>query len=312
MLPDSDAPDLLRILIADRRGWIARALVNVLDPAEWVVSHVPTADRVLDRIPEARPHLILVHDDLADMDAVELLIRLRAHPAVGLITPIVVVSTSPLRERPIEAMRAGATDYSVFPSKSESFILRLRALAVARREAERLEHASLLDADTGLYNATGLDRRAREIGTDAARRHDALSCVVFVPSAASLAPDERARAGAGLGAAIQRAGRLSDAIGRLDEVLVVVAPATGEPGARRLAERLHAVLERAADELTRQELADVPRVRASWCSVSDFARSTADVRQMIDRAIMTLQRDEGLATRPPAIIGETIPLADAQ
>jgi DNA-binding response OmpR family regulator len=293
--------EALRLLIADRRGWIARSLTNVLDPGTWAVTHAHSATELRELLPRTRPHAIVLHDDLSDVAVPTLCAELRRDPTVGVLTPIIAVSTHPLREPRLDALRAGATDYSIFPPDSEPFLLELRALALARQEAERLEYAALLDAHTGLYTVSGLSHRAQEIANEATRRHDPLTCVAF----ARARQDRPLELVAELDDAIARARRRSDAVGRRHDVLVVIAPATGGPGAQRMAERLLRVLdqpERSASE------GESPRVRGAFCTVSDFARSTLDIEQMIDRAIAGLQAADREGHEAP-IVGELVPLA---
>lgn len=320
--PDSPLGPL-RILIADRRGWIARALINVLEPAEWRAVHCHDALHLLQSLSREEPHAIILHDDLQDIRLEELLPRLRADPTIGVITPIVVLSTRASRARRLELLRAGATEFLVFPSDPETLLLRLRALAVARREVERLRSSALIEADTGLYNPAGIAWRSREIATDATRRREPLSCVAFapVPIAASPATDEPRdiEAVREVGGIVRRTARFSDAVGRIDQIVVVLAPATDQRGAQRLAERIQ---ERLASELAHAGEAAAeaelpghgtatgaePRgVRAAYCTVSNFARSSAAVPEMIQRAIAALATSNGGST--PAIVGESVPLA---
>jgi DNA-binding response OmpR family regulator len=293
--------EALRLLIADRRGWIARALANVLASDEWDVTHAHSGTELRELIPRIRPHAILLHDDLSDVAVPTLCAELRRDPAVGVLTPVLAVSTHPLREPRLDALRAGATDYSIFPPDSEPFLLQLRALALARREAERLEHAALLDVQTGLYTVAGLAHRAQEIANEASRRHDPLTCVAFGPRSA----DAPRQLDPVLDDAIARARRRSDAVGRRRDVLVAIAPATGGPGAQRMAERLHQVLEQRD---VRDAAGGEPRFRAAYCTVADFARSSLDVAQMLDRAIASLAPAEPATADTPAIVGEAIPL----
>ena len=326
MSPDSPLGPL-RVLIADRRGWIARALINVLDPAEWRAAHCHGALDLLRTLPRDEPHIIVLHDDLQDMRMEDLLPRLRAEPGVGSLTPIVVLSTRASRARRLELLRSGATDYMVFPSDPETLLLRLRALAVARREAEGLRRAALIDVETGLYNQAGMARRSREIATDATRRREPLSCVVFAPAPA--APGAVADMSpkldvvTGLGGIVRRTARLSDAVGRIDQVVVVLAPATSQAGAQRLAERMRqalaAAMGEAAGEIGRSDVViadrggasasptEFPLIRAAYCTVADFARSSVDVPEMIERAVAALvSRANG--GDAPAIVGESVPL----
>ena len=316
----------LRVLIADRRGWIARALMNVLDPSEWSAHHCDGALDLLRTLPREQSHLIILHDDLRDMGLEELLGRLRAQPDIGVLTPIVVFSMRAQRVRRLELLRAGATEHFLFPADPEGVVIRLRALALTRREAERLRRAALVDADTGLYNPAGIARRGREIATDAARRREPVSCVAFTTAVTARLPSDRAReleSASELGGLIRRTARLSDAVGRLDDVVVVIAPATGQPGAQRLAERIRQALvtaigqgpgeEGAKSDATAAGVAgpvDILQVRAAYTSVADFARSAVGVPEMIERAVRALDSTRS-AGKSEAIIGETIPLAKA-
>jgi CheY-like chemotaxis protein len=301
--------DTLRVLLADRRGWIARAILNVLDPDEWSAVHCYEARELLRTLPRFLPHAIVLNDDLEDIRTDDLLPMLRRDPAVGLITPIVIVSTRALRQRRLETLRAGATEHFLFPAEPEAFVLRLRALATARREVEQLTRAVLLDVETGLYNAVGLERRGREIASDARRRHEPVSCVVFasVPASESVPTDHPVPlpTASELGGRMREAARFSDAVGRVEETLVVIAPATGQTGAQRLAERL----QRALRSGEGAGASSAPQVRAAYCAVADFSRATLGVPEMIDRARRTLAATD--AADAPAIVGESLPLSTA-
>ena len=319
-----DAPiGPLRALIADRRGWIARALINVLDPSAWRAHHCHGALDLLRALPGEEPHAIVLHDDLQDMRLEDLLARLRVLPGVGVLTPVVVLSTRAQRGRRLELLRAGATEHFLFPSDPEALVLRLHALASARREMERLLHASLVEPETGLYSPAGIARRSREIATDATRRKEPLSCVVFAASGTSVdAAMDRPReieVVSELGSAIQNTARASDVVGRVDNVVVVIAPATGQAGAQRLAERMQRTLALDPDHGGRSSAAVAPGIaaerpspaprgaRAAYCAVADFALAAVGIPEMIDRAIAALHSTASSAGSP-AIVGESIPL----
>lgn len=293
----------LRLLVAERFGWFARTLATVLDTAGWSVFRATSGLKALDLADTASPDLVVVRDDLEDTDPVDLCIALREVRAVGLVTPIVVVSTDAARSQHLAALRAGAWEYVVQPLDAEAFIVRIGNLARARREVERLASEALVDGATGLYNRVGIARRGEEVEADSRRRHAPLSCVVFAPepdAEGGVPVDVTAR----VGALLRRRGRASDVIGRLDDVLAVIAPATGADGAARLAERL------------RGAIRDVPadrerplRVRAAYCAAADFARSTMSVAEMLERAQAALQRAPAEIEGPLSVPGESVPLA---
>jgi GGDEF domain-containing protein len=156
-----------------------------------------------------------------------------------------------------------------------------------------LREENLLDSGTGLYNMRGLARRAKEIGADALRRREALSCVVFAPETEpetdEEAPtDELLRLSDQVGTIFRQVGRVSDAIGRLGPVeFAVIAPATGRDGALRLVNRLGGAVEATKIAVRGGEL--TLRVKAGYCAVPDFAESAVDATELLLRATTALR-----------------------
>jgi PleD family two-component response regulator len=297
----------LRLLVAERFGWFARTLATVLDSAGWSVFRATSGLNALDLAETASPDVVVVRDDLEDTDPVDLCIALREVAQVGVVTPIVVVSTDAARSQHLAALRAGAWEYVVQPLDAEAFIVRIGNLARARREVERLASEALVDGETGLYNRLGIARRGEEVEADSRRRHAPLSCVVFAPEpdpdAAATGEEVTTR----VGALLRRRGRASDVIGRLDDVLAVIAPATGADGAARLAERLRGIIRDVPADRARKERP--LRVRAAYCAAADFARSTMSVAEMLERAQAALQRAPAEIEGPLSVPGESVPLA---
>jgi two-component system alkaline phosphatase synthesis response regulator PhoP len=296
----------LRLLFAERYGWFARTLATVLDTAGWKIIRAITGASVVDLVGRLSPDVIVLRDDLQDTDLVDLCGVLRAHRQVGLITPIVIVAAEVSRVDHLAALRAGAWDYVVQPVDAEAFLIRLTNLARARRDVDRLASAALIDEETGLYNRSGLARRAEEVEAETRRRHAPVSCVVFAPE-----PNGGENGGpsvtAQIGSILRRRGRGSDVIGRLDDVLAVIAPSTGADGAARLAERLRGII---------RELPAEPHgggrplpVRAAYCTAQDFARSTLSLSEMLQRAREALRRAPPDIDGPLSVPGDLVPLA---
>ena len=295
----------LRLLVAERFGWFTRTVATVLDAAGWRVVRASSGLRALQFVDESSPDVIVIRDDLDDTDPVDLCTALREVRHVGLVTPIIVVATDAARSQHVAALRAGAWDYSVQPVDAEAFILRLGSLGRARREVERLGRSALVDGQTGLYNELGIARRAEEVEADTRRRHAPLSCVVFAPEA-DVPTNGRGDVTVQAGAVLRRRGRGSDVIGRLDNLLAVIAPSTGADGAARLAERLRGIIR----EMPVDGARDRPlRVRAAYCTAADFARSTMSVSEMLQRAQDALRRAPADIDGPLSVPGESVPLA---
>ncbi len=300
----------LRLLIAERRGWMARTLLSVLDTTQWTSSHVRTGAEVFAQIWRGQPDVIVLHDDIDDVAVLDLCTRLRADQHAGPSMPLVVVSTDPTRTRRIAAHRAGAWEYVVLPLDPELLLLRLETFARAHREIDRLADAMMVDPETGLYNPAGIARRSAEVASDARRRHDPLSCVVFVPEpAANGATTPRARDELlpELGQLVRKSGRISDVMGRGDDALVVIAPATPAGGAERLIARIRG-------EIWPDPVSPVPvrgaiGMRAGYCSVEDFSRSTLGIQEMLDVALSLIGTNGSVDDPTRAVRGESVPLA---
>ena len=301
----------LRLLIAERRGWMARTLLSVLDTTQWTSSHVRGGADVLELVDRAGFDVIVLHDDIDDANVVDLCAQLRTERNAGPTTPVVIVSTDPTRTRRIVAHRAGAWDYVVLPMDPELLLLRLETFARAHREVDRLTDSGLLDPETGLYNTAGIARRSEEVASDARRRHDPVSCVALVPEAAtdgSTWPRARETLVPELGRLVRRSGRVSDVMGRGEGSLMIIAPATPEGGARRLIERLRGAIW--SDPAgSRAPVAGAIGMRAGYCSADDFSRSTLSIREMLDRARLMLETASGTADPTRAVAGESVPLA---
>ncbi len=208
--------------------------------------------------------------------------------------PIVITTAGPSgRAQRLEAYQAGAWEFLGQPLDGEALLLKLDAFLRAKLEVDRVHDESLLDEVTGLYNMRGLSRRAREIGSEAFRRRHALTCVVFAPETAGLdaaAMEEVAtRLAAAVGEAFRKAGRSSDAIGRL-----------GPPRVRRDRAGHRARRRAQADGATSGYRRDPPAVdergapaavelRAGYCAVPDFRDADVDATEMLLRATTALR-----------------------
>jgi PleD family two-component response regulator len=293
----------LRLLVAERFGWFTRTVATVLDAAGWRVVRASTGLRTLQFVEETSPDIVIIRDDLEDSDPVDLCAALRETRQIGLVTPIVVVATDAARSQHVAALRAGAWDYAVQPLDAESFIIRIGNLARARREVEHLARAALVDSETGLYNHRGIARRAEEVEADTRRRHAPVSCVVFAPES-DVPRSETADVTARVGALLRQRGRGSDVIGRLDNFVAVIAPFTGADGAARMAHRLRGIIRDMGDDQAEHPV----RIRAAFVAADDFARSTLNISEMLQRAQDALRRAPADIDGPLSVPGESVSL----
>ena len=304
------------VLIANDQEWSARSLESILAPNGFAVLRAYTGQQALDRARTAQPDLIILDAQMPDMHGVEVCRALKEDPRYSGTIPIIITTSGPSgRAQRLEAYRAGAWEFLGQPLDGEALLLKLQTFIRAKFEIDRIRDESLLDQLTGLYNMRGLAKRAREIGSEAFRRHHALACIVFSPDPDSSSPDSTdqiseehaAKVAERVGEIIRQRGRASDAIGRLGRSeFAVIAPSTEAEGAVRLMQRLGQSIE--SESVTLGELEKKLRIRAGYCAVPDFAESSVDAVEMLLRATTALRhlRSEGNGERIRAF--EQVPL----
>ena len=302
------------VLIANDQEWSARSLESILGPNGYAVIRAYTGQQALERARTSQPDIIILDAQMPDIHGFEVCRALRSDPRFSTTTPIVITTSGPSgRTQRLEAYRAGAWEFLGQPLDGEALLLKLHTFLQSKRQVDLLREENLLDSGTGLYNMRGLARRAREIGSDAIRRREALACVVFAPETELETVDEETpeeellRMSDQVGAVFRQVGRVSDAIGRLGPTeFAVIAPATGADGAVRLVNRLGEAVEATRIPVRGGERS--VRVKAGYCAVPDFAESSVDAVELLLRATTALRdlRSGGEADRIRAF--EQVPL----
>ena len=304
------------VLIANDQEWSARSLESILAPNGFAVLRAYTGQQALDRARTAQPDLIILDAQMPDMHGVEVCRAIKEDPRYSGTIPIIITTSGPSgRAQRLEAYRAGAWEFLGQPLDGEALLLKLQTFIRAKFEIDRVRDESLLDQLTGLYNMRGLAKRAREIGSEAFRRHHALACIVFSPDPESnpsentdqISEEHATKVAERVGEIIRHRGRASDAIGRLGRSeFAVIAPSTESEGAVRLMQRLGQSIE--AESVNLGDLEKKLRIRAGYCAVPDFAESSVDAVEMLLRATTALRhlRSEGNGERIRAF--EQVPL----
>lgn len=293
------------VLIANDQEWSARSLESILAPNGYAVLRAYTGQQALERARTARPDLVILDAQMPDLHGVEVCRQLRADPRFSATTPILITTAGPSgRAQRLEAYEAGAWEFLGQPLDGESLLLKLRTFLGSKLAADRLREETLVDQQTGLYNMRGLSRRAREIGAEVFRRHQALACVVFSAMTREQPdpelPDRISRM-------LVEQGRTSDAIGRLgEEEFAVIAPATEANGVALLVDRLERAL-----AAPNQNGAGQHPLRAGYCAVTDYTTSQVDAVEMLLRATSALRqlRSEGFPDRLRAFDAATSAVA---
>lgn len=282
------------VLIANDQEWSARSLESILIPKGYEVMRAYTGRQALERARTAHPDIIILDAQMPDLHGVEVCRELRADPRFSPTIPIVITTAGPSgRAQRLEAYQAGAWEFLGQPLDGESLLLKLDAFLRAKLEVDRVRDESLLDQVTGLYNMRGLSRRAREIGSEAFRRRHALACIVFAPESPALGDasteEVATRLASAVGEALRKAGRSSDAIGRLGPLeFAVIAPATGPAAALKLVDRLRETVETHPVPMNGGPPATVG-LRAGYFAVPDFHDAELDATEMLLRATTALR-----------------------
>ena len=284
------------VLIANDQEWSARSIESVLGPRGYAALRVATSQRTLELARIAQPDAIILDMGLPELGGRVVCERLRQDLHIPLNVPILLTTSAiASRSEKLEALSAGAWEICSEPLDVEVLLLKLDAFVQAKLAADRIREETLVDEETGLYNARGLARRARELGGEAIRRNDAIACVAFsteqVSSSTELDSAESNRMVAETVSRVcQCSARLSDAIGRVGpNEFAIIAPGTSEEGAERIVARLRDSF----DSLRISEPERRLRFSAAVSGVTNLAASSVDAMELLYRATTSLRQTRG-------------------
>ena len=234
------------VLLAHADQWLAKSLESVLTQSGYRVITTDKRQQIIELARRHRPDAVLLDLglDRRATDSFALCRALRADATVSAATPIVLLTAgAALRMQQLEALRAGAWELRGDPLDIEEIVLRLGVYVRGKLELDRVGVDGLLDRVSGLYNESGLARRAEELAAFTARHGMGLACAVFRP----IGSEPLTNGGDQLAVAFKRAGRVSDAVGRTGPAeFTVFAPATDETGAEGLVQRISDAVARQA------------------------------------------------------------------
>ena len=264
------------VLLANAQEWVSRSLESVLRPNGYTVLKAFSARDALERAHRSRADVIILDNGLPDTDVLTLTRALRVDPFITPSTPILITFSGPLTRTDIlDALRAGANGIWGVPLDTEEFLLRLEGHLRAKLDADQARSEGLTDARTGLYNARGLERRARELAAHMDREEGSLAALTE-----SLARTLRATA------------RSSDAVGRLGpREFAVLAPHTDAEGAVHLFRRLVGPLQELGASTVGKPSANQKaiRLRAGYDARSGFHTTLLDPAVLLGRALTALR-----------------------
>jgi PleD family two-component response regulator len=260
------------VLIA---GPLRPSLTGLLESANYAVLQAPTGQLALDWVHDFQPDVVLLEASLPDMRGWDVCRALHDDLRIGHNVPILIlIPGQPTPEHRVAALSAGAWDLLSVPEDAAAVSLKLQTYLQAKRNIDVALAGGWSDPTTGLYSRPALAHRAREVGALMARQHGALACVVFALDADPL--DSRT------GMLLARHARRADVVGTLSGTeLAVVAPATDDTGAVKLAQRIAGVV--------RQDGSDAP-ILAGYDAVANLTYSPIDPVELLARASIAVHQ----------------------
>jgi len=260
MLPDRGQGRILpdrgegRILIAEDSLVVRAVLRDQLEDEGYDVIEAVDGSAALTMCDIARPDAILLDIEMPGLDGHEVLVRLKADPALRDI-PVVFLTGRTATHDMVAGLRAGAHDYLRKPFEPAELIARIsgavrmkRLQDELRERNDDLDRLSRIDPLTGCFNRRHVDDQMRFHGSLAARHNQPLAVLMFDIDHFKTVNDSEGHHAGDLvlkefARRLQFAARQSDIVGRWGgEEFVVIAPQTDLASAVALAERArHAV-----------------------------------------------------------------------
>jgi diguanylate cyclase (GGDEF)-like protein len=229
-----------RVLIVDDDSYVSQRTAIVLEQVGLEVTILTDPKKLLERVAETRPHLVIMDMRLPGCTGLELAAVLRQDDRmVGV--PIVFLTAEDRPARALEALQVGADDFLVKPVASK----RLVSVVLSRLERSRVLR-SFMDHDSLtrlLSHARTLERLEAEV-TGAQRRGEALCLAILDLDHFKLVNDKYGHATGdrvlrSLSTVLRRRARRTDVIGRCggEEFAIILSGANGKDACRLVNER---------------------------------------------------------------------------
>ncbi len=276
------------VLVATEGEWAGRSLESVLVASGYAVLQAGDGGDAIALARRYRPDAVILDEFLPGMGGIEVCRKLHDDPSFDASTPIVITAPSPTsRTTRSAAHEAGAWEFLTHPVDADTLLAKLRTFLRAKRAMLDAREQSLIDPETGVLTALGMERWAEQLAARATRNHEALACIVLMPNGASK-PSGASQGIDTITSAVtsflelsRDAFRRSDIVGRMsDGRLALLAPDTDAGGAERLLARLRSALA-AAPQASGPAATDF---KAGYWAVGDFSSAKVDPSELMRRA----------------------------
>jgi PleD family two-component response regulator len=280
-------------IVTAASGWDALKILDVGRPTD--------ADPPVD--------IALLDIVMPEMDGVEVCARVRNDPRYADL-PIIMVTSLDDMNSLANAFVAGATDYVTKPVNRIELVARVRAALRLKQELDRRQarerellafvsswgerRASVsIDETTGLFVGEVAEAYLAACASDAEEVISVLTLTLDCFDTKSGPANDQAEARSGLALVGRAVRRLAATIGIVaaaykNGMIVLVAPELGADSARKLAEDLHATVQKL--RLPNSESVASDYVTASVAAITGCAKRDVERIQLLTQAITSVQQ----------------------
>lgn len=167
-----------RILIADDDPVSLYLLSNVFTEEGFTVNCVKSGEEALNTVLSFRPDIIVLDIVMKGMYGYEVCERLKANRETADI-PVVFISSREDVEAEISGLRAGGIDFITKPFNPAIVRMRVSNYIELKKTRDNLEHMSITDQLTGLFNRRYFDKMLNSELRRSSRSHDCLSMLMI-------------------------------------------------------------------------------------------------------------------------------------
>jgi CheY-like chemotaxis protein len=286
IVPTNNHTESVTVLLLLSVASPKRSITPILEESGFAIVSAPNGAMALELVRDLRPDVVMIDAELPDMTGLDVCRIMRGDPAVGREVPIILLlPDKPTPEQRVNALRAGVWDFMRVPGDRAEILLKLRTCMEAKRNIDAARADGFTDISNGLYNQSGLTRRAGQLGALMARMHAPFACVVLELDIDEPEPEA--------GSFVARAARASDVVGQISpNRFGVLAPTTDGPGAVLLANRIVKTFGELIKERSVTRGVPIPRwsMRAGYDAVSNAMYSPIDPGVFIARAATAMRR----------------------
>ncbi len=167
-----------RILIADDDPVSLYLLSNIFTEEGFTVNCVKSGEEALNTVLSFRPDIIVLDIVMKGMYGYEVCERLKANRETADI-PVVFISSREDAEAEIAGLRAGGIDFITKPFNPAIVRMRVSNYIELKKTRDNLEHMSITDQLTGLFNRRYFDKMLNSELRRSSRSHDCLSLLMI-------------------------------------------------------------------------------------------------------------------------------------